>query len=122
VSCVVQDGDRLLLLKRSEMVGTFQGHWATVSGFIEEGESPSQAAAKELREETGLSIPYCREGSLRTIRNDDIVWHIHPYLFRVHDPVVQIDWEHTEFCWIRLNELAAYRTVPGLAEMIRDLL
>jgi predicted aconitase with swiveling domain/8-oxo-dGTP pyrophosphatase MutT (NUDIX family) len=122
VSCVVQDGERLLLLKRSEKVGTFQGYWAAVSGFVEENETPSQTACKELREETGLDMSFSKEGRTVTVRDRNTVWHVHPYLFRATDPVVEIDWEHTEFSWVRPQELEGYQTVPGLVEIVRDLL
>jgi predicted aconitase with swiveling domain/8-oxo-dGTP pyrophosphatase MutT (NUDIX family) len=122
VSCVLQDGEKLLLLKRSEKVGTFRGYWASVSGFIEEGETPRQTACKELLEETGLDLPYVKEGEVRTVRDHDTIWHIHPFLFRAIAPKVQTDWEHTEFCWVRPDEMGTFRTVPGLVEMVRDLL
>lgn len=122
VSCVVQDGDRMLLLKRSEKVGTFKGYWAAVSGFVEEDETPSQTACKELREETGLEMEFSKEGKEVTVRDRDTVWHVHPYLFRASSPHVEIDWEHTEFCWVRPKELEGFQTVPGLVEIVRDLL
>jgi predicted aconitase with swiveling domain/8-oxo-dGTP pyrophosphatase MutT (NUDIX family) len=122
VSCVVQDGDRMLLLKRSDKVGTFQGYWAAVSGFVEDAETPRQTACKELREETGLDMEFSKEGKEVAVRDRNIIWHVHPYLFKASSPRVEIDWEHTEFCWVRPQELEAYRTVPGLAEMVRDLL
>ncbi len=31
-----------------------QGHWAGVSGSIEEGETPRQCAEREIKEETSL--------------------------------------------------------------------
>jgi predicted aconitase with swiveling domain/ADP-ribose pyrophosphatase YjhB (NUDIX family) len=122
VSCVVQDGDRMLLLKRSEKVGTFKGYWAAVSGFVEENETPSETACKELREETGLDMCYTKEGRTVVVRDGNTVWHVHPYLFQATKPRVEIDWEHTEFSWVRPQDLKDFQTVPGLVEMVRDLL
>ncbi|MCI4348338.1 MAG: NUDIX domain-containing protein, partial [Thermoplasmata archaeon] len=45
---------RILLLRRSSRVGTFQGRWAGVSGFLE-AETPEAQAYTEIREETGLT-------------------------------------------------------------------
>lgn len=46
--------DQLLLMRRAENPG--RGGWAVPGGFMELGECPSQAAARELKEETGVEI------------------------------------------------------------------
>jgi predicted aconitase with swiveling domain len=122
VSCVVMDGEKLLLLKRSDKVGTFQGHWAAVSGFVEDGETPPQAACKELREETGMDLMFEKEGTAVAVRDGCTVWQVHPYLFRATSPKVEIDWEHTEFTWVRPQDLGGFQTVPGLEGIVLGLL
>ncbi len=49
---VVDEGDRVLLV-RFDLPGE-PPVWATVGGGLESGESPEQAARRELREEAGL--------------------------------------------------------------------
>ncbi len=53
VSVVVREGERVLLLQRTEARG---GFWQPVTGKVEEGEGPLQAAGRELAEETGLRL------------------------------------------------------------------
>ena len=59
VATVVLEAERqqVLLLRRSDKVNSCQNLWACVSGSLESGEIPLQAARRELAEETGLSEP-----------------------------------------------------------------
>ncbi|MBO4528222.1 MAG: A/G-specific adenine glycosylase [Victivallales bacterium] len=52
---LVYDGDKLLILKRSDdqMLG---GLWEFPGGKLEDGETPQQAVKREIMEETGLPV------------------------------------------------------------------
>lgn len=52
------DGDGRILLQNccDPAVGDLHGWWNTTGGGIDEGETAAQAAARELREETGLRV------------------------------------------------------------------
>ena len=47
-------GDEVLLLRRSQQVGTYRGRWAGVSGYLEEADALAQAY-REVEEEAGLT-------------------------------------------------------------------
>jgi ADP-ribose pyrophosphatase YjhB (NUDIX family) len=54
VACFVFQGDRLLWMRRAEPPQ--RGFWAIPAGYMELGETLAEAAARELREETGLRL------------------------------------------------------------------
>src|SRR6266581_2316719 len=89
VSCFLLrfDGNepRLLLVRRSQRVGSYQGRWAGVSGFLEADTTPEEQAYTEIREETGLQreqVRLLRRGTV--VEYEDVAlarhWLIHPFL------------------------------------------
>lgn len=75
VTCFLRRSDseqpRILLLQRSQRVGTYHAHWAGVSGFVEPNVSPDEQAYTEIREETGLQrdqVRILRRGTNSTQR------------------------------------------------------
>lgn len=54
VACFVFQGERLLWMRRA--APPQRGFWAIPAGYMELGESLAEAAARELREETGLAL------------------------------------------------------------------
>src|SRR5215472_8556891 len=95
VSCLLLrlDGPepRLCLVKRSQRVGSYQAHWAGISGFIEEGVSAQEQAYTELREETGLQasqVRLLRRGAAVEHIDEKLGrrWLIHPFLVEALEP------------------------------------
>jgi len=126
VTCFLMrfDGNepRLLIARRSQRVGSYQGRWAGVSGFIEKDTTPQEQAYTEIREETTLQreqVRMLKRGAV--IEYNDAAlgrhWYIHPFLFEVLTPdAIHHDWEALEMRWIRPLELKNYETVPLLEE------
>lgn len=54
VHVIVREGQKLLLSQRGGPYG--YGQWHAPSGKLDPGETPAQAAARELEEETGLHV------------------------------------------------------------------
>ena len=120
VTCFLQFQGKILLLRRSEKVSTYQGRWAGVSGYVEK--SPDEPALTEIEEETGLGredVRLLRKGKPLEVIDAGIArkWVVHPYLFQIADPnKVKIDWEHKESKWIDPEDIGKYETVPNLKE------
>lgn len=122
VTCVLRRKGKVLILKRSQKVGTNKGRWAAVSGYIERGERPEETALKEVVEETGIATARLEgRGETMRIRDGTYVWTIHPFLFEVGDEEVKLDWEHTECAWVDPSELSGYETVPGFRKVLSSL-
>jgi len=116
-------GDEVLLLRRSQQVGTYRGRWAGVSGYLEEA-APLAQAYREVEEEAGLTreeVSLLRAGEPLVVLDAeaDRRWIVHPFLFEIGpNAEVRVDWEHTETRWVRPEEVFAFETVPQLADAL----
>ncbi|KAG4440388.1 hypothetical protein IFR05_004128 [Cadophora sp. M221] len=110
------------LFKRSQDVSTYRGKWAVCSGSIDPTDASPQAAAKrEILEETKLSdndISILRRGKPFSLKDEELQteWTIHPFAWQLNDGAREIsfDWEHTEYKFIKPEDLANYDHVPQL--------
>jgi (d)CTP diphosphatase len=119
-----RDDGRVLLLKRAPTHTTNPDKWCFVTGFVEPGEQPQDAAIRELHEELGLDARPARSGRIVLVRTGWATLHVHPFLFAVEDFPVRLDREHTSWVWIEPRELYEYDFVQQLDEdlMALDLL
>jgi ADP-ribose pyrophosphatase YjhB (NUDIX family) len=123
VTVFLTHGSKILVLKRSREVGTYKGHWAGVSGYLE-SEDPLKQAYTEMAEEVGLSkqdLTLVKAGNPLEIVDDaqNRAWRVHPFLFSVHEPdKIRLDWENIEMRWILPEEIDQLKTVPALKEAL----
>ena len=123
-SILVRDG-KILLLKRSDRVGTYRGQWAGVSGHIEKNEKPEDRALIEIEEETGIrrgDVRILLKGEEILIKDGNALWRVHPFLVETKSEKIRLDWEHTEYAWVSPDMLDEYRTVPNLPNVVKSLL
>ncbi len=122
VTCFLESDGEILLLRRSEQVGSYQGRWAGVSGYMEN--IPDKQALVEIEEEAGLGeedLKLIRKGEPLSVEDEKlgVRWVVHPYLFHIKDrSKIRIDWEHKEVKWIDPKDIDNYQTVPMLKETL----
>lgn len=118
VTAFLRRGGELLLVRRSQQVGTYRGLWSAISGYLER--SPYEQALQEIAEETRLGekdVTLVAAGQPLVVADSElgIRWTIHPFLFEVPSASsIHLDWENTEFRWVAADELDSYPTVPAL--------
>jgi 8-oxo-dGTP pyrophosphatase MutT (NUDIX family) len=129
---------RVSVFHRSSAVNTYPNLWAACSGSIETDDaSPLAAAQRELHEETTLAPPdieLLKAGKSFELVDDkyNTLWTIYPFVWRIVarkgetdeelQKKVTIDWEHTEYKFVRPEEVENLDTVDNLGTSLRLVL
>ena len=128
VTSFLTQNDKYLILKRSNKVRSMKDLWAGISGIIEGNEEPLYRAKKEIHEETSITenqITLIRAATqMRTDspQYENHEWLIFPFLFSVKEPTIRLNWENSEYQWIKPTELEKFQTVPSLEKVLASLL
>ena len=122
VTAFIRSHGKILLLQRSQKVGSYRGCWAGVSGYLEQ-ETALQQALTEIGEETGLladQVALQIEAIVLEVQDNDLnrCWRVHPFLFELCDETaeIRIDWEHDRYQWLEPETISSLETVPLLIE------
>ncbi len=106
----------VLLLKRSNKVRTHEGRWSVVAGYLDELKPVSEKVIEEIKEETGIGkdkILSVKQGEVRKFYDDEKTWISHPFLIELKEkPKVELDWEHTDFEWVELDDAKRHLSKP----------
>ncbi len=120
------------LRKRGEKIELFlirhqSGHWGFPKGHAEAGEGPEEAAARELREETGLELvrlvasnPF-HESYFFTHQGEKIHKTVVYFLAEVSGEVVLESEELIDGRWLALSEAESLMTYPEGKRICREV-
>lgn len=127
VTAFLRHAGKVLLLRRSDKVGSYRGQWSGVSGYLEDA-PPLAQALREIREETGLgadAVHLAARAKPLEVKApaQSKLWVVHAFLFDVDTPgAVRLDWESAECAWVDPRRLGDYTTVPMLSETLQACL
>ena len=128
VTSFLKDNEKILLLKRSNEVKSMKCLWAGISGILEKNETPLSRAKIEIFEETGIKaeqielVNAAKQMKVLSPQYKNHEWNIFPFLFKIENPYVKLNWENSEFKWIEPTQLINYKTVPDLDKILSNLL
>jgi 8-oxo-dGTP pyrophosphatase MutT (NUDIX family) len=125
VNCIVWHQDLVLLLQRSNRVGQGKGKWSGVDGYIDRLVPLQVIVLNELREELGISdTDVVRVAVADSYESEDrqaeVKWVVFPVLVELSRvPEISLDWEHTQYSWIKPGEIHNFDILPGQDRVLR---
>lgn len=113
VLCYIKRDDSYLMLFRNKKKNDMnEGKWMGVGGHIEKGETPEQAAIREIKEETGLIVESLNYVGVVKFINDDYDELMH--LFTVDSFKGElIECNEGELKWIPIKDIYNYPMWEG---------
>lgn len=116
---IVDNQNRILILKRSPNVEFSPNSWDLPGGKVEDNESLKEAIKREAKEESGLDV--------ESEDNYFYVFHypnekINVYAFRTKliGGNIQLNEEHTEFRWIPGDNWGTLDYTPSVAATLKE--
>ena len=115
VVIIIDEEDRVLLLKRMQPQKDFAGLWGFPGGDVNKNEALEHCAIRETKEETTLEV-----ADLKYVGTErGFVW---TYTTRNYVGNVKLDFEHTDYAWVSIEDLPNYKTIPGSKKLIKEAL
>ena len=145
VSVIVKYQDEILLLKRSNKVGNYKGKWNVVAGYLDDETPIKEKVLGEVKEETGIDknhiskikmfkpitikdkllnkifIAYVALIELKSRKRSKLRC-ASPGEARLWKPEIKLDWEHTEFKWVKPADITKFDVIPGLDKEMKIVL
>ena len=123
VSSVVLIDGKIMMLKRPENSHSYPGRWSLCAGKIEKGESPDQAAVREIAEETQIMDPVFK-GKLTPVmvREDKILWKVYPFIFDAGNAKPVLNHENEDYRLVTIDEMQSLNLVDKTVDVVRELL
>lgn len=107
------DHGHLLLIRRGRDPG--RGHWSLPGGRVEAGETDQQAVAREVLEETGITVSVRHHvGSVTRAASGGAVFDIHDYTCRPTGGTLCAGDDADDARWCDAVALAKLPVVDGL--------
>lgn len=109
-------------------MGTSQGLWSVVTGYLEAGVDPLTQAYTELEEELGLRHPALHlvtrlEPQPLSSPSSAKKFLVHPFLFECDSAEkLVLNWEHDEVQWTEPSRLASADSVRWQLPLVQALL
>ncbi|MBY9001402.1 MAG: NUDIX domain-containing protein [Candidatus Heimdallarchaeota archaeon] len=123
MAALIEKDGKYLILKRSAERDFEPNSWEIVTGRLEADEAPNVGIVREVKEETSLDVevimPIDTGFFYRGSKEFPMVFI--SYFCRFTKGEIKLDWEHTEYKWITLDEAIENKDLKHFTNMFANL-
>lgn len=120
---VVNNNGEVLLLKRALDKQFFPNKWAVVgAGPLNSKDNRRFVALREIKDELGVEGKIIKDGGELVTSLGGLEWHIHTFLATISSYDIKLNNEHTEYKWVKVEDLKKYDLLPDTEKMILKLI
>ena len=117
VAVIVDNDNKILLLKRGNKASWMPSKWSLVGGTIDKDENPKQAIEREIKEETNLDInKFTKSFSIQ--KNPDSIEHVFACRYDGDPTDIRLNGENSNYGWYDVDEMKFLDIVPNIIEYI----
>lgn len=116
---VIFKNNKFLILKRSKTDDWMPEHYGLPGGKLDKDENIKDALVRECKEEANLNIQSQDLIFLPKISNKSEHGFYYTTKFSGN---IKLDHEHEDFKWVQYDDLANYKIVPDLKDIIKEAL
>lgn len=109
---VLDNQNRVLLLKRPPGI-PYGDLWDLPGGHVQKGEPIKKGAAREVKEETNLSILSSNLNQFHRFGNIYFFWT------NKWEGTFKISWEHEEHKWVKVEDLTIYKAGSNFTQAFK---
>ncbi|MFA9475294.1 MAG: NUDIX hydrolase [Filomicrobium sp.] len=106
----------ILLVRRAKP--PLAGFWSLPGGKIESGENTTEAACREVLEETGIIARIIGQIGHHTVEHETTRYTLDVFYGRPHSGTLQPGDDADRACWVRLENLQNYHLTAGAEDLI----
>jgi hypothetical protein len=103
-------------LKRAAKVRVNPRLWSPISGRLDGALGSERQAWKEIQEEAGIErreLRLIRAGKKYKLHvRESVEVTVFPYLFESTTRRVRLNWENTDYRWVRIADLGRFKLIP----------
>ena len=118
---VINEKEEVLLLLRSPEMPWAANRWALPGGHIYFGENKKHGAARETFEETNLICSNLKRFEKQEVTDGDQKKVLFFYWTHDFKGDIELNFEHTDYKWININDLDSIDVVENVKSKLLDL-